>query len=170
VQVRYETVPQACADQAEQVSKLGHRAQATVEVLAGAAEALAWERHARGPWEGPGTVTAAAGPLGTLLELLHLLGSPAAPRGVRITASGPIVAGELLLAIDGGHEEIVSAVSDLRRFLGLRGGTLSVRRLPAALLNRIAPWVAGDGARVLQALKLELDPSGILNPGLLPGT
>jgi len=169
--VRFETVPEACRFQAERVAELAHQCGASVELLTPQTEERVWAEHIQRPWQGSTTVAAAAAPPTELARLLPWLASSDVPSGVRVGATGPLAWGELLLAIDGEPEAVAATVRGIRGRLEPAGGSLVLRRIPTALDGIVDPW--GDrlyADRVLRALKAQLDPSGILNPGLLAGS
>lgn len=63
-------------------------------------------------------------------------------------------------------ERLATALLDARAALGRRRGTLTIARAPEALLRRVAPYgEVGPALRIMQALKKEFDPAGVLAPG-----
>ena len=70
------------------------------------------------------------------------------------------------LRVDSGWDERwADRLDDLRRTLGWRGGTLTVTRGPAAIVDRLGAWER-PGAQVglMAGLKRVFDPAGILSP------
>lgn len=60
----------------------------------------------------------------------------------------------------------IAAISTARLWARSAGGHLVIARGPASLRRAIDPWGApGDGEKLARALKQQLDPDGILNPG-----
>jgi glycolate oxidase FAD binding subunit len=78
--------------------------------------------------------------------------------------------GILLLAYDGPPEPILRAAADLSNVAASMRGHLIVQRAPRTLRERLEVWgpVRSDLA-VMQKLKQEFDPHGILNPGRFMG-
>lgn len=60
----------------------------------------------------------------------------------------------------------ISAIAAARHWAQSAGGHLVIARAPASLRRAIDPWGAPrDGEKLARAIKQQLDPGGILNPG-----
>ena len=66
---------------------------------------------------------------------------------------------------------LAGAVAGLRASLALEGGSLVVERAPRAVKDALDVWgpVAPEALALMQRLKSEFDPAGILNPGRFVG-
>jgi FAD/FMN-containing dehydrogenase len=99
-------------------------------------------------------------------------GSPEGGRWGRPHLSAHVGSGVLRLAFRPGNGPVkvapvaVKALRDLRRLLEGSGGSLTVSRGPASLLEDLGAWGAvGADLRIMKGLKAEFDPAGILSPG-----
>ena len=63
----------------------------------------------------------------------------------------------------------VAAVEQLRRCTGGNGGSLVILRRPKELSSLDAWGDCGDAIGLMRAVKQQLDPKGILNPGRFVG-
>ncbi len=65
---------------------------------------------------------------------------------------------------------LLSAASSLRAELAGLGGTLVILQCPPEMKSRLDAWgPAGDAQPLMQRVKEQLDPAGILNPGRFVG-
>ena len=66
----------------------------------------------------------------------------------------------------GGLERWVGALAELRGRLEVRGGSLTLSRAPRPLVSEVGAWgKPGPEGALLEGIKRELDPRGILAPG-----
>jgi glycolate oxidase FAD binding subunit len=71
-------------------------------------------------------------------------------------------------AADGG--QIADFISALRSFLAPTGGTAVLLKATEALREKVEPWGdAGSALPLMQKIKLQFDPRGILNCGRFVG-
>jgi glycolate oxidase FAD binding subunit len=70
------------------------------------------------------------------------------------------------LRLDSGWaERWAERLDDLRRTIGWRGGTLTVTRAPAAVVEQLGAWERpGPAVELMAGLKRVFDPAGILSP------
>ncbi len=67
-------------------------------------------------------------------------------------------------------ESAANAIDELRECAGELGGRLVVERAPTDVKRRVTVWGdAGEAFALMQGLKREFDPDGILNPGRFVG-
>jgi glycolate oxidase FAD binding subunit len=65
----------------------------------------------------------------------------------------------------GWDERWAERLGDLRRTLGWRGGSLTVTRAPAVVVDRLGAWEQpGPAVELMAGLKRVFDPAGILSP------
>ena len=75
-----------------------------------------------------------------------------------------------VLGEGGGAGDVTAALEDWRRLVHERGGHAVLESAPLAVKERVAVWdPPGPAHRIMQRLKSELDPRGILNPGRFVG-
>ena len=71
---------------------------------------------------------------------------------------------------EGWVERAVEVMDRVRGGLEAGGGSLTISRGPAELVSAVGAWGdAGSTAMLMEALKREFDPAGILSPGCLGG-
>jgi glycolate oxidase FAD binding subunit len=79
----------------------------------------------------------------------------------------------LVRGVLGGGEGLPDVAGTLGRWRALaraRGGQALLESAPLALKERVPVWDApGPALRVMQRIKAELDPRGVLNPGRFVG-
>jgi glycolate oxidase FAD binding subunit len=75
-----------------------------------------------------------------------------------------------VLGEGGSAGDVTATLDDWRRLVHDRGGHASLEWAPLAVKERVAVWdPPGPTHRIMQRLKAELDPRGILNPGRFVG-
>jgi glycolate oxidase FAD binding subunit len=75
-----------------------------------------------------------------------------------------------VLGEGGSASDVTATLDDWRRLVHDRGGHASLEWAPLAVKERVAVWdPPGPTHRIMQRLKAELDPRGILNPGRFVG-
>ena len=75
-----------------------------------------------------------------------------------------------VLAEGGSAGDVTATLDDWRRLVHDRGGHASLDWAPLAVKERVSVWdPPGATHRIMQRLKAELDPRGILNPGRFVG-
>jgi FAD/FMN-containing dehydrogenase len=114
--------------------------------------------------------------LGSLLEEAGELRRLAAssPGPVAVGLSAHVGAGILRVAVSGlsiegtALDPWVKALQTLRTRLEERGGTLTLSVGPDRLMTEVGAWgSAGREKRLMEGLKAQFDPEGILAPGRL---
>lgn len=78
--------------------------------------------------------------------------------------------GILFVALEGDLDHITNLLTALRKSVIAKNGHLTIQRAPRALRERVEVWgpMQSDFG-VMQKLKKEFDPNGILNPGRFVG-
>ena len=75
-----------------------------------------------------------------------------------------------VLGEGGSADDVTATLDDWRRLVRERGGHAALEWAPLAVKERVAVWdPPGPTHRIMQRLKAELDPRGILNPGRFVG-
>ena len=130
----------------------------SVTVLKGEAEREAWARHARRPWEGPGSIVRLAWRPGEVNRTLAALMWPAGSPGFEL--AGRLGVGSGLLRVEGTDSDQRDAVGHLRGSEAF--GNVVVVRAPLQLRTKEFVWGKLSNAALLSGLKRELDPAGTL--------
>jgi glycolate oxidase FAD binding subunit len=166
--VRFESIEPSVEQQSMKAQSLIGSLGFEAQTVSGADEDRTWLEHAR-VWSEPG---------GTLLKVSVLPTAIADALGViergaghdGFVAAGRAGAGVFVVRIDGGLDAQERVIAALRGSIPHGKGSAVIVRAPAALRNRVDVWGSvGDGLPVMQAIKRELDPAGILSPGRGPG-
>ncbi|HEX7119905.1 MAG TPA: FAD-binding oxidoreductase [Longimicrobiales bacterium] len=158
---------------ADAPARLGETLRLAVELAGTAADAAAGTAGgaARGRAHAGGTPGAAilahagAGIVRVCAPAPAIIAADAARRAALHGAgaegeSAPHAAADAIL------DRCASALRDARAALAESGGTLTVARAPAALLERFEPFAdPGPALRLMKALKSKFDPAGVLSPG-----
>lgn len=167
--IRFETVSAAVDQQAAQAMDLCRQHADVVSSVRGAEEDAVWDEHRAAAADGGGTVVR-IGVLptdcGRALTVIDAL-----VRGGGITAAvqGRAALGALQARLSGSFDARVTAVSTLRRELGVRRGHVVVVDAEPEFRAAVDPWgPRPDGVQVMQALKQRFDPRGTLNAGRGP--
>ena len=165
---RFESVDASVSQQAEAARGIvGARGDTAIH--AGADEQSVWERHAA-HWSAPGTLVKLATVPAELFPTLVWLRGRAADAGVDLAAAGRAGLGVVDLRLDGPLDAQAVVVSELRARLPVGRGSAVIRRGAPELRRRVGAWgPIGDALPVMQAIKRQFDPAGVLNPGGGPG-
>jgi glycolate oxidase FAD binding subunit len=84
-------------------------------------------------------------------------------------AAGRAGAGVFLVSLGGGSEFQKRVIDGLRKVLPIGKGSAVVVRGSAALKNQLDVWgQIGDSLPLMQAVKQQFDPAGLLSPGRGP--
>lgn len=132
--------------------------------LAGDAERDRWTVHAGKPWDAPGTVIRLAWRPSDLLTAMGELVRIAGAKGFEL--AGRLGAGSGWVRLGGDVEDQREAISRLQQSDAV--GNVVVARAPLALRTPALVWGPRPALRILQTLKSELDPAGILGAGRGP--
>jgi glycolate oxidase FAD binding subunit len=138
-----------------------HQACRTLE---GDAERDRWTAHVRKPWDVPGTVVRLAWRPSDMQRAMGELVRIAGAKGFELV--GRLGVGAGCVRLEGDVEDQRKAVSQLQQSHAV--GNVVVARAPLALRTPAFVWGQRRPLRILQALKTELDPVGILGAGRGP--
>jgi glycolate dehydrogenase FAD-binding subunit len=162
--VRFESVERAAHQQAMGIAHLASKHGARSEVLSGEDESALWRAHATRPWSQSGCVLKVGllpAQLGTFVEAFREM---AGPRDWEVIGRAGL--GVVLLRVDAQDEDLEAIIKQLRARFKPGEGHVSLLRASDDLKRRLgAVGAVGDSLRLMQAIKREFDPAGILNPG-----
>jgi glycolate oxidase FAD binding subunit len=106
-------------------------------------------------------------------ELIERAGTMARGAGLRAAFSAHAGVGAVCGALAGRPEaigEIVATLAEWRSAARAAGGHAEVELAPLAVKEQLDPWDdAGAALRIMQRIKAQLDPRGVLNPGRFVG-
>jgi len=160
--VRYEGIPAGVAAQMCQTEALGAAHEAT--------QADAW-RTREELWMRTGT--SCIGKFSVLPARLAVACDRIEALASELHLDWQVVAqatGIGLLRLEGEAESLAVAVGRWREQLERRGGSLVLLRRPDELRSRLEVWGdAGSALKLMQRVKRQFDPAGILNPGRFVG-
>jgi glycolate oxidase FAD binding subunit len=149
----------------------------TVTALADADQALAVVRDVRGAVREPLAVARAAllpSEVGRYVTEASTLGRSAGLEAVITAHVGNGVVQMILAPGDGEPapgSAAVKVLTALRDLAHAAGGELVVEWAPLALKEELRPWdAAGPAVRLMERIKAQIDPKGIMNPGRFVGT
>jgi glycolate oxidase FAD binding subunit len=174
--IRFETTDAAADRQAVAVQHLCKSRGIDADIVDGDAESSIWRRHddfVHGA--GAALVRLAVLPtqVGDALEHLERVTDK---HGLAIVIAGRAALGVLSIGMDGTNgeppsaEALATAIDEVRRNAWARGGSLVIRRAPAAVKALVDVWGdVGDALPTMRAVKARFDPNRILNPGRGPG-
>ena len=166
--VRFETTERSAEEQSREIAALGAAHGAHAEIISGDEESTEWQAHAARPWSKPGCVikiSALRSQLPALVEWLR-----EAARHADWECVGRAGVAVLACRIDAPDAEQERLVTELRaRFKPGEGHVTVVRASPALKTRLDASAPVGDAVQLMQIIKRQFDPAGILNPGRGPG-
>jgi len=167
VLVRFETTARAAEQQSSEIGVLASEHGAPCDIVSGADESALWQAHALRPWNRPGCVVKIGllpAQLTTLLEWLREL-----PKRLDWELIGQAGVGVFLLRVEGPADEQERLVTQLRARLKPGEGHASLVRAGPEVKKRLGGELVGDALSLMQTIKRQFDPAGILNPGRGPG-
>lgn len=162
--VRIASSPAATATQLAAATRIVDR---DADVLRDADEAALWGSHIRDPWTGTAAVVRLSWRPADLSRVLSLITDVQRRVEAPLVMAGRIGTGAGTLRIDGPAPTQLAAVERLRSSSLL--GNVVVLRADTAVKERVDVWgPVGNSMPVMQAIKRQLDPAGILNAGRGP--
>jgi len=164
--VRFESIEASVVQQSSEAVRLAETCGGRVALVRGGAETREWEAHGRRPWTGDGTVvkmTLLPSELAATLDAL-------ADSGAEVEAVGRAGLGVLTIRIGGSAPDQIQTVRTLRERFAPGRGAVTLLRATGEVSEAVGVWgPMGAAFRVMQAVKREFDPQGMLNPGAGPG-
>jgi len=169
--VRFETTTSAADRQAAAACHLCAQHGATGTIVSGDEEADLWRLYERRIWQEPGTVLKAAVLPTEVFTTLDALSAATSAHSVQFSAGGRAALGVLYFHLTGNVDRHADVLVHLRGAAAARGGRVVVVKSDGvAPLDPVDRWGdIGDGWPLMQAVKAQFDPKGMLNPGAGPG-
>ncbi|MFQ5828106.1 MAG: FAD-binding oxidoreductase [Candidatus Methylomirabilia bacterium] len=145
-------------------------------ILVGAAREEGWRAVRELPWLVMGE-PAARMKLAVLptqvAEVVEQLGGVAQMHGLRAAVSAHAGVGIIIAVLGAGGDSITSVVTTLRAWRELirgMGGHALLEWAPLVVKEAVAAWdPPGPAFRIMERIKAQLDPKGLLNPGRFVG-
>jgi glycolate oxidase FAD binding subunit len=141
-----------------------------------AAALLARVRDVRGTLPGPLAVARAALLPARMASFLDEAAAGVRALGLRVASVAHAATGIATFVLSGGAGEAPAAAGTVKALAWLRdqtraaGGELVVEWAPLAVKEEVSVWDApGAAVRIMQRIKAQLDPKGIMNPGRFVG-
>ena len=165
--VRFESIEPVAALQAAALVRDGG---GSAVVLADADEAAAWRRHEARVFGGEGTIVKLVVLPSDLSATLAWVDEAARAQSLDCEMVGRAGLGVLYLRLSGAASAQASLVRSLRERIGRGRGSVVIRQAGGELRSLVDVWgPLGDGFPLMQQVKRQFDPRGILNPGRGPG-
>jgi FAD/FMN-containing dehydrogenase len=165
--VRFETTQDAATTQATAVADLCARHGAVTTIVDGKEEAAVWSVHEERVSSARGTLLRVAVLPTDVLAILDVLAHSASVHRIEWRAGGRAALGVLDIHLSNPVDHHAAVVSDLRRAVETRGGSVVVKAGADAVVDRWGPM--GDAWPLMRAVKARFDPRNTLNPGSGPG-
>ena len=168
--LRFESIAPVAVQQAEQAAALVRDGGGAATVLADADEAAAWRRHEARVFGGEGTIAKLVVLPSDLSDTLAWLAEAARGPSLDCEVVGRAGLGVLYLRLTGAASAQASLVRGLRERISPGRGSVVIRQAGQELRSLVDVWgPVGDGFPLMQQVKRQFDPRGILNPGRGPG-
>jgi glycolate oxidase FAD binding subunit len=166
--IRFQAAEHAARQQASEVATQASEHSTSIELVEGVDEKELWREHERHPWEESGCVVK--------LSLLPTRIVPIADWLQKMLPEtkweliGRAGLGVLLLRLDANEDDLERYLIELQSQFARGDLFMSVLRASPTLKRRLAAREAQTNAlSLMQAIKRQFDPAGILNPGRGPG-
>ena len=168
--VRFESSDAVAERQAGQAAALVREGGGAADVLAEGDEAEAWRRHEARVFGGEGTVVKLVVLPSELSATLTWLDEASRRHALDCAVVGRAGLGVLYVRLAGPVPAQASLVGALRDRIDAGRGSAVVRRAEGELRSLIDVWGSlGDAFSLMERVKRQFDPRGILNPGRGPG-
>ena len=168
--VRFESSAAVAGRQAERAAALVRDGGGAADVLAEADEAEAWRRHESRVFGGEETVIKLVVLPSDLSATLTWLDEASRRHALDCEVIGRAGLGVLYVRLAGSVPAQASLVDALRDRIDAGRGSAVVRRAEGELRSLVDVWGSlGDAFSLMERVKRQFDPRGILNPGRGPG-
>ena len=108
-----------------------------------------------------------------VVEVIEHAGAAAQRAGLRAAFGAHAAVGIVTAVLAGGSESaqpVIAALREWRELVRAAGGHAVLERAPLAVKEQVAVWdPPGAALRIMERIKTQLDPKGILNPGRFVG-
>jgi glycolate oxidase FAD binding subunit len=166
--IRYESIEASVAQQSEMTRALIAAGGLQARVLSGPAEEEFWQQHMRLADDDRGALLKVSVLPTEIAPTLTLIDGLAGSGGY--SAAGRAGAGVFLLHLSDGVQLQKRVIDGLRDALPLGRGSAVVVKGSPELRTHVDVWgPIGDGLALMQAVKQQFDPGGVLSPGRGPG-
>lgn len=106
-------------------------------------------------------------------EVIEQAGAVAQRSGLRAAFAAHAAVGIVTAVLAGGRDSaqpVIAALREWRELVRAAGGHAVLERAPLAVKEQVAVWdPPGPALRIMERIKTQLDPKGILNPGRFVG-
>ena len=168
--VRFESVESVAVAQAEEAMSLARAHGGTPTVLIGHDESAVWQKHEARIFAEDGTVLRLSVLPSELTSTLAWLDETATAQQLDYVVAGRAGLTALSVRLNGEIASQVKLIRELRERFPSGRGSAVIRRAEPALTSHVDVWgPVGDALPMMQAVKQQFDPVGILNPGRGPG-
>lgn len=166
--VRFESIPASVEQQCEMAGKLVAESGFTARAVSGADEDTLWNEHAKVAESDRGALLKVSLLPTELAAAIGVIERLAGERGY--VAAGRAGLGVFLVRIVGDVQLQSHVVEGLRGALATGRGSAVVVQGSTELKTMLDVWgPIGDGLPLMQAVKRQFDPAGVLSPGRGPG-
>lgn len=166
--IRFQAAERGSQEQASEVAAAASTRGAHSEIVEGDAETTLWQAHERRPWEGTGPVIKVSLLPTRVMTLAEWLRETQSETTWELVGRAGL--GVLLLRLDGDEDHIERCLLQLRSQFKAGEAFITALRASSSLKTRLAASDEGaDALPLMQTIKRQFDPAGILNPGLGPG-
>lgn len=166
--LRFESIEASVDRQSESAAALMQEGGGSVATFDGSGEDQLWLEQARFADDARGAlvrVSTLPTQLGETLNLIEKLAGSG-----NYAATGRAGAGVFLLRVLGDSALQQRVVTGLRDSFPAGRGSAVIVRAPRDIRSHVDVWgPIGDGLRVMQSVKQQFDPAGVLSPGRGPG-
>jgi glycolate oxidase FAD binding subunit len=166
--LRFESIETSVDRQCETAGTMIAEAGFAPRVRSGADEAVIWEQHRNFGDSGDGARVKVSVLPTELARTLNLIERLAGANGY--AAAGRAGLGVFLLTLHGDVSLQKKVIDGLRAALPVGRGSAVLVHASAELKAQVDVWgPIGDGLPLMQTVKRQFDPAGVLNPGRGPG-
>jgi glycolate oxidase FAD binding subunit len=166
--VRLETVDRSAEQQSREIAELAAKHGAKADIVSSGEDSALWQAHAARPWDKPGCVVKISTLRSQLPSLVGWIRDAAGRTDCELVGRAGVAV--LLLRLDGEEAEQERLVTQLRARFKPGEGHVTLLRASPSLKTRVdASGSVGDALQLMQIIKRQFDPAGILNPGRGPG-
>jgi glycolate oxidase FAD binding subunit len=166
--IRFQAPDHAARQQASEMATQASKHGTSVEIVEGGGERELWRDYERHPWEKSGCVAKLSLLPTRIVSIAEWLQETLPETKWELIGRAGL--GVLLLRLDANEDEVEQYLIELQTQFARGELFMSVLRASPTLRRRLAAREAQTNAlSLMQAIKRQFDPAGILNPGRGPG-